>query len=348
MIKQMCFLLSTAVAIACGAGQTSSSAVNVVPVGFDRIVGFTLPLRADSAELIRQARTAYSFNTAYLIVKQDDGFDGMLSMLDSALDGCKANGVRAIVSFSDFPVFGRRGKLRTSAKVWGDTKGLDEAVAISRQIVDRYRSRGPELLGYHFINEPLVRDGRNSSVPTTWPALAQRLEKVVETDPNRWFFYQPGPGGLAKGYLKGQRPTGPRVAYSVNMYEPHAFTHQGIDGRASNLVYPETINGIRWDASRVKQTLTIAAEAGKRDGRPVVVTSFSAIIGAQGSEQYVSDVVAAARSLGIGWIYHTLGGATEWTPRPDACASAKPETAASPQCERVRTIERLMPLSENR
>jgi hypothetical protein len=272
----------------------------------------------------------------------------MLSKLDSALDGCKANGVQAIVSFSDFPVFDSGQKLRTSAKAWADTKGLDEAVAISRQIVDRYRSRGPELLGYHFINEPLVRDGRKSLVPTTWPALAQRLQKVVETDPNRWFFYQPGPGGLAEGYLNGQRPTGPRVAYSVNMYQPHAFTHQGIAGRASNLAYPGMINGTRWDASRVNQALAIAAAAGKRDGRPVVVTSFSATIGAPGSEQYVSDVVDAARSLGIGWIYHTLGRATEWTARPDLCVGATPESAASRQCERVRTIERLMRLSENR
>ena len=107
------------------------------------------------------------------------------------------------------------------------------------------------------------------------------------------------------------------MIYSVHMYLPHKFTHQGVGSREIGLEYPGVINGRLWNAQELKKALSPLRRFEQEYGVPVWVGEFSAVRWAEGGEQYLEDLVGVFDEYGWGWAYWSFAWWHGWNPNYD-------------------------------
>jgi len=72
-----------------------------------------------------------------------------------------------------------------------------------------------------------------------WQALATRTARAVrEIDPHHAIIIEPAPGGGPESLANLEPVPVPGVVYSVHVYVPHEFTHQGVHSTSTGLKYP--------------------------------------------------------------------------------------------------------------
>jgi len=142
--------------------------------------------------------------------------------------------------------------------------------------------------------------------------LAGRAAKAIRAiDPERTLIVEPPEWGDPAG-LRELRPLDvPNVVYSVHMYLPHAFTHQGVGGRGPPCRYPGEIDGKLWDKAQLEAALQPVVEFQLKYGVHFYIGEFSAIRWApEGSAQrYLEDLIDIFEAHGWDWSYHAF---REW------------------------------------
>jgi hypothetical protein len=125
----------------------------------------------------------------------------------------------------------------------------------------------------------------------------------------------------------------PNVVYSVHMYLPHQFTHQGVfESIKKPYVYPGEIEGQRWDKARLEAALRPVVDFQAAYGVHVYVGEFSAIRWApEGSAcRYIRDLIDIFEARGWDWTYHAFrewqGWSAEHGPDKGDTAPAKEPT----------------------
>ena len=102
-----------------------------------------------------------------------------------------------------------------------------------------------------------------------------------------------------------------RVVYSVHMYQPHQFTHQGVYDAPVGITYPGEIGGRHWDKEAIRKALRPAIDYQRDYGVEIYIGEFSAIRWAPGSSahDYLRDVIEVMEENGWDWAYHAF---REW------------------------------------
>jgi len=124
----------------------------------------------------------------------------------------------------------------------------------------------------------------------------------------------------------------PNVVYSVHMYLPHEFTHQGVFGPSAPVVYPGEIGGKKWDKAALREALQPAIDFQKAYNVHIYVGEFSAIRWApdQSAYRYLRDLIEVMEDLGWDWTYHAFrewdGWSVEHTENRDDHARAATPT----------------------
>lgn len=241
----------------------------------------------------------------------DAWLEGELRRLDAALPACETNGLWVVVDLHSPP-----GGRPTSGGYTGSDGGLftDPAcqrqfIAVWQRIAARYRGARP-IWGFDLANEPvedLVEEGCDD-----WQQLAERAARAIRTiDPDRTLIVEPaawgGPAGL--GDL-APLPLS-NVVYSVHMYLPHPFTHQGVHGPGPAYSYPGVIEGRAWDRAALEAALQPVIDFQRAHGVPIYIGEFSAIRWAPSGSaaRYLEDLVAIFEAQGWDWSYHAF---REW------------------------------------
>ena len=122
----------------------------------------------------------------------------------------------------------------------------------------------------------------------------------------------------------------PGVVYSVHLYEPSAFTMQGVTPEEPlGVTYPGKIGGIAWDKAQMQKTLQPVVDYQKRYHVAIYVGEFSAIRWAPGAVNWLRDAIDLFELNGWDWSYHAFrewqGWSVEYGPDKDATApSATP------------------------
>jgi hypothetical protein len=95
------------------------------------------------------------------------------------------------------------------------------------------------------------------------------------------------------------------------MYEPHAFTHQGVFRPSEPVSYPGEIAGKMWDRRALEAALQPTIEFQRAWNVQIYLGEFSAIRWAPGdsARRYLADVIAIAEEHGWDWSYHAF---REW------------------------------------
>lgn len=241
----------------------------------------------------------------------NEGMKWAMSMLDS----CAANGVKAILNISDFPLDPTTGLSQKDARFWQDSANLDDVVSIAEKLAMTFRGRGTELVAYDLMSEPVIVDHGVGRSPKEWPELLRRIVAAIrKNDSKRWIVVAPGPWGGPDGYSDFEPVADNRVIYGVHVYSPHAFTHQGIRQIPIGATYPGIVRFRKWDKERLQKTLSPLKEFQRKYDVPVLVGEFSAVRWAEGGEQYIKDLVAIFNEYGWSWLYFSATGWHGWNP----------------------------------
>ena len=242
----------------------------------------------------------------------DTWLETALKKLDVALPVCAEVGLRVVVDLHSPP----GGKLILGAgyagaddRLFTDKACQDKFVTTWQLIARRYRN-DKTIWGYDLANEPIERLVAENC--DDWPAMAERAAKAVRAiDPQRTIIVEPALGGGPEGLQDFVPLPVSNVVYSVHMYRPSEFTHQGVAHRPVGFQYPGTIAGQPFDKPQLEAALQPVVEFQKKYGVQIYIGEFSAIRWAPGNSayRYLKDVIDIFESHGWDWSYHAF---REW------------------------------------
>ena len=248
----------------------------------------------------------------------DAWLDGALSECDKALDACEKFGLMALVDLHTPP--GGRAGLGV-CRMFAEQHYQDKLVEVWDRIARRYKGR-PAVYAYDLLNEPV--EGRVAEGLLNWRDLATKVTKTIRAvDPGKPVVFEPGPWGSPDGFDTTTPLDLDRVIYSFHMYRPHAFTHQGVHGASTGLVYPGIMGRLRWDKERLREAMMPAIDFQRTFNVHLYVGEFSAIRWApdNSAHRYLRDVIDLLEEYGWDWSYHAFrewdGWSVEHGPDPD-------------------------------
>lgn len=262
-------------------------------------------------QLIRMGRPGQPSSLAEF----DDWLERELKKLEAALPVCERNGMYVVLDLHSPP----GGKATVSGYVGSDDRLFTDLVVQRRflelwqRIARRFKDAKP-IWGYDLANEPVedvVEEGCDD-----WRDLAERTAKAIRAvDPNRAIIVEPSPWGGPEGLSDFVPLSVSNVVYSVHMYLPHAFTHQGVHQAGSELTYPGMIAGQMWDKAQLERALDPVIRFQKNYGAHIYIGEFSAIRWAPGDSayRYLKDLIDIFESHDWDWSYHAFREWSGWS-----------------------------------
>ncbi|MFA5203788.1 MAG: cellulase family glycosylhydrolase [Lentisphaeria bacterium] len=233
-----------------------------------------------------------------------------MAALDQSLVLAKKYGMKVVIDLHKGPGM-RISEVGSNLLSW-DKKDQDTLVETWRRLAARYRGNSA-VWGYDILNEPRENDYvYEAGGALDWNRLALRLARAIrDLDPDTPIVVEPAmiahPDGLS---MLVPLPV-TNVIYSIHVYNPSAFTHQGVKRNKETglLAYPGMIDGEQWNRERLRKALAPAVEFQRKYGVPIYVGEFSAIRWAPGAERWLEDAISLFEEYGWDWTYHAF---REW------------------------------------
>jgi hypothetical protein len=237
--------------------------------------------------------------------------DGELERLDQVLPWCEKYGLYVVVDLHSPP-----GGKATSAGYAGSDHGLFASAACQRKFIEvwqqmaRRYQHARAVWGYDLANEPV--EGAVGDDLADWQGLALRAARAVRAiDARRTIIVEPAETGSPGGFRHLLPIDVPNVVYSVHMYVPGGFTHQGVHGPAKPVRYPGPCDGRQWDKAQLELALKPVIDFQKAYNVHIYVGEFSAIRWAPDHSacRYLKDLIEIFEAHGWDWSYHAF---REW------------------------------------
>jgi endoglucanase len=252
------------------------------------------------------------------VAAYDRWLESALAHLDRLLPVCREVGIRVVIDMHT-PPGGRNPS--SQYRMFTDKQFQEAFVADWEKIARRYRG-DKTVWGFDLVNEPV--EGVVAEGLLDWHGLATlAARKVRGIDPDHAIIIEPAPWGGPEGLDWLEPLDVPGVVYSVHMYAPFQFTHQGIHGNPKGVVYPGTIQGKRYDRRELERVLRPAIDYQRDYGVHVYLGEFSAIRWAPGesARDYLRDCIDIFEEHGWDWAYHAFrewdGWSVEHGPDPE-------------------------------
>lgn len=240
------------------------------------------------------------------LARYDRWLEETMEEVDRFLPLCEELGIRVVIDLHTPPGAGEAGQWAMFAQADYQQKFIE----VWDRLVARYKDQ-PAVWGYDLVNEPV--EGKVADGLLDWRALADVVARRVRAaDPKKAIIIEPGPHG-GWGNLPFFEPLAvPGVVYSVHMYEPLFFTHQGVlGGMPAGVTYPGMIGGEQWNIDKLRQVLAPVRDYQRDYNVPVYVGEFSAPRWAPdgSAARYLRDCIAVFEEYGWDWSYHAF---REW------------------------------------
>ena len=276
-----------------------------------RLLGNTTPLRAPAAP--------HAFNEANW------------ALLHRVCDDARKVGLYVVIDPHTTPGTARPTTTSPQDAFWKDPRYADLLAATWQRLAHEFKGR-PEVMGYDLLNEPSILADAPVGSSGDWNALVRRLIKVIRAeDPDTPIVIEP-PVVTRAGKRVYSRVSGleylsldwgdDRVVYSPHIYEPHPFTHQGVNNLPFGLAYPGcvtkeraadgSVREVTWDRAELERTLAPAIRFARAHHAIVFFGEFSANRQAAGGDRYVQDLVSLFEQYGFSWAYHSFREAAVW------------------------------------
>ena len=246
----------------------------------------------------------------------DAWLESQLKKLDALLPVCEEAGLWVLVDLHS-PPGGRStqgGYFGTDSRLFTDRACQDKFVANWRGIAARYKN-AKAVWGYDLANEPVEEDVAEDCLD--WHDLAERAGQAIrQIDPQRAIICEAPPWGGPASLAEFTPIAVSNVVYSVHMYEPMAFTHQGVfNPNGPQQVYPGIINGKQWDAAALEAVFQPVIDFQRNFNVHIYIGEFSAIRWAPDHSacRYLADLIGIMEKHGWDWSYHAFREWSGWS-----------------------------------
>jgi hypothetical protein len=193
-----------------------------------------------------------------------------------------------------------------------DQRYHDQFVDLWKTIATRFRNH-PALYGYDLLNEPTafhsLAPGSHDWMQTEIDA-ANAIRKIDQQTP---IIFEVDNWDLP-GKFKSLKPVPiSNVIYEVHMYEPLAYTGQGLNATQTSgyqvLTYPGKIGGKYYDRDALRAILQPVRDFQIANHARIYCGEFSALRWAPGADKWLEDVTSIFEAWGWDYSYHAF---REW------------------------------------
>lgn len=242
--------------------------------------------------------------------------DGKLEQLDTRiLPLAEKYGISVCVCLHVTPGGREKNKELT---IYHEQDYLDSFLDIWRRIATRFKGRR-NIYGYDLVNEPIQFSNVQPNMDY-WNVQRRAAEAIREIDPDVTIVFESNlwdcPATFS--YLSPLRMG--NVVYQVHMYQPGEFTHQGIFGSKTGVVYPNAEK--RWDVNMLRKVLQPVRDFQIQHDAKIYVGEFSAATWAPGAGKYLEDVISVFNEYGWDWTYHAFRESGCWSVEKEGPNSA--------------------------
>jgi len=249
-----------------------------------------------------------------------------MAEVDALLPLCRTLGLHVVIDLHTPPGGTDAGQMA----IFESAACQQKFLAVWDQLAAHYKDE-PSIWAYDLLNEPV--EGRVADGLMDWRTLSEHAARRIRAiDPRHAVIVEPGPsGGWANLPYLDPLPL-PGIIYSVHMYEPLRFTHQGVlDGFSAALAYPGWVDGVYWDKEQLRKTLAPVREYQKDYNIPIYIGEFSAIRWAPdgSAARYLRDCISLFEEYGWDWSYHAFREWQGWNVEIGS-DKADPSPAATP------------------
>lgn len=235
----------------------------------------------------------------------DKWFNGKLDELDKALEAARRYGLKVVVDMHS-PPGGRYAN--NDCAIFNEKLYQDHWVQLWEQVARRYKGN-PVVWGYDLINEPVQSLPSKEGLGDTLDGQVRVAKAIRAIDPVMPIFIESAGWDSPEGYRELQPVNLPNIIYQVHMYEPHQFTHQGVNNSPLGVTYPGKIGNVEWNKEQIRKVLQPVRDFQLAYNVPIYVGEFSAIRWAPGAAQYLSDCIDVFEEYGWDWTFHAF---REW------------------------------------
>ena len=239
----------------------------------------------------------------------DEWLEGQLERLDQLLPVCESAGILVLIDLHTPP--GGRMQQDSVCQIFQRSEDQEHFLRVWDKISKRYVGNRT-VWGYDLVNEPV--EGIVPPELMDWEELAAAAARVIrQNDPDHAIIYEPAPWGAPDG-LRWTKPLPADISgvvYSVHLYSPHSFTHQGVYNNPKPVMYPGKIGNEYWDRERLRQELQPVIDFQRNYNVHIYIGEFSAIRWAPGDSayDYLRDCIELFEEYGWDWSYHAF---REW------------------------------------
>ena len=218
-----------------------------------------------------------------------------LQTLEKLLKLCGKYGIKVIVDLHQLPGGdGPEGK-----KIFFEPKYRDQFLKIWRGIARRFHGN-PNVWAYDLMNEP---GQRSRGIISYWDLQKKAAEEIRSIDPDVPVIITPLLG--APGGFRTLSPLKMKdVLYTVHVYEPLIYTHQGVYPQyraVPDLAYPVKGN----DREALRKAIAPVRRFQMEHNARIFVGEFSVVAWAEGGAQYLRDAIGLFEEYGWDWTYHS-------------------------------------------
>ena len=237
-----------------------------------------------------------------------------LDELSSVLEQAQRLGMKVVIDLH-FPPGGRYadGTLRMVME-----KPLQEYfMKIWMRIAQRYRGH-PALWAYDIMNEPVQNRPSPEGVMNWFDLQEETARRVRAIDPETPILIAADQWDAPEAFSWMRPVKVPNVIYTVHMYWPYEYTHQGTDGRSwvkpeEMPAYPGTFNTLPFDKASLIKRLEPVRYFQLNYGTRIFVGEFSVARWAPGAAQYLADEIQIFEDYNWDWTYHAFREESAWS-----------------------------------
>ena len=240
------------------------------------------------------------------LANYDRWLDETVTEIDHMLPLCRELGLRLVIDLHTPPGGTDSGQM----SIFQNKECQKKFIEAWDKLAKHFQNE-PAVWGYDLLNEPA--EGKVASGLMDWRTLAEFVaRRVRDVDARHAIIIEPGAHGGWSNLPFFPPLDVPGVIYSVHMYDPLRFTHQGVlEGMDSGVTYPGEIEGKFWDREALRRLLEPVREYQKDYNVPIFIGEFSAPRWAPGDSAavYLRDCITIFEEYGWDWAYHSF---REW------------------------------------
>ncbi len=237
--------------------------------------------------------------------------------LDRILDLCEKYEVKAVIDPHRFPGTWHPWTMINNDKFWTDFVWHEKAISIWERIAEQCKDRGKVIAGYDLLNEPAVPKNFVEGSPGDINLLYRKLIAAIRKhDPKHTIMlagprYTPADAETELGYIYGldvlEAPVDDNLCYTIHMYDPMSFTHQGVWEESEFIKYPGFIDGENWNKDKIRDFMKRAKNFTNKYDVSMFIGEFSCPrwTGDYGI-QYLKDQIEVYEDYGFSWAYHAF------------------------------------------